>query len=153
MRQLSAFGITIPVPTGWDARMFRHDGGGEPTLHLASFTLPHADGEFGTAATGRMPPDAIFLSVTEYGVDGAAGRGLFASPPPRALLHDAFGEHTLLLPRPGQRGVQRFFSTAGRDFCLYAVLSAGSRTRALLAAANESLAALAVAPRADASRS
>jgi hypothetical protein len=141
--RVSAFGLSTVAPAGWDARVFRH-GDGHPTLHLASFPLPPVDGEFGTTATGRMPADALFLTLTEYGVAGEAGRGLFAGGAPRSLPLREFGERTLLLARPGQRGLQRFFSAAGRDFCLYAVLSDGPRSGALLAAAGASLRALQV---------
>jgi hypothetical protein len=141
--RVAAFGLATVAPPGWDARIFRH-GDGDPTLHLASFPLPPADGEFGTTATGRMPADALFLSLTEYATD-EPGRGLFAARPPRALPWREFGERTLLLARPGQRGLQRFFTAAGRDFCLYAVLSDGPRRGALLAAAGESLRALSFA--------
>jgi hypothetical protein len=141
MTRVAAFGISTVAPAGWDARLFRHDGG-EPTLHLASFPLPPADGEFGTTATGRMPADAFFLSLTEYAAGESPGSGLFAGRPPRSLPLHEFGERTLLLARPAQRGLQRFFSVAGRDFCLYAVLSDGPRSGALLAAASASLRAL-----------
>ena len=124
MRTISAFGISVSVPAGWDARLFRHEGG-EPTLHLASFPLPPTDGEFGTRATGRMRAGEIFMALTEYRAgDGIeAGRGIFAGRAPRALDPEAFSERTLLRPRPGQRGLQRFFSARGRTFCLYAVVS------------------------------
>jgi hypothetical protein len=42
--------------------------------------------------------------------------------------------------------VQRFFSTAGRAFCLYAVLQARAGARELVAAAADVLATLEVRP-------
>ncbi len=143
--RVAAFGISTVAPAGWDARLFRHGEGGEPTLHLASFPLPPTDGEFGTTATGRMPADALFLTITEYAVGETPGRGLFEGQPPRSLPLREFGERTLLLARPGQRGLQRFFSAAGRDFCLYAVLSDGPRNGDLLAAVGTSLRTLSFA--------
>lgn len=124
MTSLGAYGISATIPDGWEARFFRH-ADGEPTLHAATFPLPPADGEFGTRATQRMPTGGLFLSLTEYrgeGIDLRRG-GLFGSPPPRALEHAHLSSRTLLQARPGQRGVQRFFSAAGRAFCLYVVVS------------------------------
>jgi len=138
MSRVGAFGLSTVAPPGWDVRVFRH-GTGHSTLHLASFPLPPVDGEFGTTATGRMPSDALFLTLTEYEAADEAGRGLFAARPPSSLPLREFGERTLLLARPGQRGLQRFFTAAGRDFCLYAVLSDGPRSSALLSAAGRSL--------------
>jgi hypothetical protein len=146
MSTIGAFGISAAVPHGWDARFFRHEGG-EPTLHLASFPLPPSDGEFGTRATGHMRAGAIFLALTEYqtGTGVEAGRGIFAGRVPRSLEPHAFSDRTLLRPRPGQRGLQRFFSLGGRAFCLYAVLSGGTGSDELVAAAGTALRSLRVA--------
>jgi hypothetical protein len=144
---VEAFGIALVVPDGWDARIFRH-ADGEATLHLASFPLPPADGEFGTRATGSMQADALFAALTEYrpGAGVEPGRGIFAPGPPRTLALAEFGERALLLARPGQRGLQRFCSSGGRAFCLYVVLGGGRRSPELLAAAVRSLRSLRIAP-------
>jgi len=141
--RIAAYGISVAAPAGWDARLFRH-AGGEPTLHLATFRLPASDGEFGTGATAHMPRDALFVTVTEYAVGAAPGQGLFANRQPRSLPEAAFGGRTLLLARPHQRGLQRFFTVAGRDFSVYAVLSDGPNSRALLDAAGAALRSLEV---------
>ena len=144
MSRLDAFGLSVDVPVGWEARGFRHPGG-EPTIHVANFTLPPSDGEFGTRATGHMREGSIFLTVTEYRLGpGDADRGIFAGDVPRAVPLDAFSDRTLLLPRPGQRGLQRFFSAAGRGFCLYIVLRSQARAAPLVAAAGTCLRSLVV---------
>jgi hypothetical protein len=145
VRRLESFGISLGVPEGWEARAFRHDGG-EPTIHLASFALPASDGDFGTRATEGMPHDGLFLVLTEYGVTPAElKRGIFAQRPPKRLDAGMLSERTLLRPLAGQRGVQRFFSTTGRAFCLYVV--AGRNGGLHLPAANSVLESLAVDPR------
>lgn len=125
--RIEAHGIAIEAPRRWEARIFRHDGG-EPTLHAASFALPASDGEFGSRATARMPRGGMFVSLTEYrpGQGLQPGRGLFsATEPPSSLSRGDFHPRTLLIARPGQEGVQRFFTAQGRPFCLYAVLDVG----------------------------
>lgn len=148
MRAIGAFGIAVEIPATWDARLFRHPGG-EPTLHVASFALPPDDGDFGTRATERMGPGQIFLALTEYGADAhlVPGEGIYANPPPDELPLRAFGEHALLRPRPGQRGLQRFFTAAGRAFCLYAVIDPGGAGAHLTETAGRLLATLQIEPR------
>ncbi len=147
MSALRAYGLTATVPPGWEARAFRH-GEGEPTLHVASFALPAADGEFGTRATDKMPQDALFLTLTEYRTGGGVepGHGLFAGHPPRSLTEESLSSRALLRALPGQRGVQHFFSASGRAFCLFVVVSGTARTNAHLAAASGLLRSLHVEP-------
>jgi len=121
---LRGHGIEIDLPGGWEGRIFRR-GHGAPTLHAATFPLPHADGEFGSYATARMPAGGAFLTLTEYhpGKGLEPGRGLFRSSAlPLPLRHDRFHPRTLLVGRRGQAGFQHFFTMGGRPFCLYAVV-------------------------------
>jgi hypothetical protein len=121
---LRSHGIEIDLPDGWEGRIFRHRHGA-PTLHAATFPLPHHDGEFGTKSTGRMPPGGAFFTLTEYqpGKGLEPGRGLFESKEiPLPLERDRFHPRTLLVARRGQFGFQHFFTMRGRPFCLYAVV-------------------------------
>jgi hypothetical protein len=140
VNRISAFGISTTVPDGWEVRIHRHPDG-EPTLHVATFALPPNDGEFGTRATQHMPPGALFLSLTEYRTGEGLGtrHGLFAHPPPTSLDPAHFHSHALLHARPGQRGMQRFFSVSGRAFCLYVVVSGSARVAHHLTAASHLL--------------
>jgi hypothetical protein len=145
-RRIDGFGISAAIPDGWEARIHRH-ADGEPTLHAATFALPPKDGEFGTHATSRMPPEALFLSLTEYRIgEGLSTRhGLFAHPPPTVLEPENLHARALLRARPGQRGLQRFFSVSGRAFCLYVVVSGAARATHHLTAASDLLRRLEIA--------
>lgn len=126
---LEAHGLRVELPRGWSGRVFKRPAGGA-TLHAGDFQLPLDDGEFGDGSTAAMPPGASFLALTEYhpGAGLEPGRGLFASHRvPHTLDPTAFSSRGLAHPRPGQAGAQHFFTTAGRPFCLYVVLS-GART-------------------------
>jgi hypothetical protein len=122
--RVAGHGISIDVPPGWEARIFRR-GGGEPVLHVATFELLDGDGDFGAAATGRMRGDDVFAALIEYRVDDRlrAGAGLFAAgglpAPPEA--HE-FNPMHLQVTRRGQLGRQRFFTDASRPYCLYLVI-------------------------------
>jgi hypothetical protein len=121
---ISAYGVSVQPPAGWDARIYRRDGG-DPTLHAASFPLPAHDADFGSAATEAMPPGGVFVVITEYRPGGglAASQGLFApAGVPRALAAHHFDPRVLHRHRPDRVGLQRFFTVGQRPFCLYAVI-------------------------------
>jgi hypothetical protein len=142
---LAAYGISVELPAAWEGYAFRHEGG-EPTMHIASFRLPHSDGEFGSRATAAMPSDGLFLALTEYQVgETQLDAGIFAGSPPRLLRSEQLSPHTLLRPLAGQRGVQRFFSSGGRAFCLYVV--AGRDGGGRLGDVNRVLSSIEIEPR------
>ena len=68
------------------------------------------------------------------------GKGLFASRRiPTTLDPTSFSARGLAHPRPDQAGTQRFFTAAGRPFCLYVVISGarGERRRQGMQLLNE----------------
>ncbi len=123
--RLAAHGLAVDLPRGWDGRIYRRREA-DPTLHAASFELPAEDGDFGSGATGRMPPGGLFFALKEYrpGPRLTPSAGLFA-PDSIPLPLDPAGFHprALQVGRAGQAGLQRFFTSAGRPFCLYAVIA------------------------------
>jgi hypothetical protein len=128
---LEAHGLRIELPRGWSGRIFKRPEGGA-TLHAGDFELPLDDGEFGDQSTAAMPPGAMFLALTEYrpGAGLEPGKGLFSSRRvPTVLDPTSFSARGMAHPRPGQLGRQEFFTTAGRPFCLYLVLSGGRSER------------------------
>ena len=125
MTILEAHGLRVDLPRGWSGRVFRRAASGA-TLHAGDFQLPLDDGEFGDQSTATMPHGATFLALTEYlpGAGLEPGTGLFASRRiPRTLEPTGFSPRGMAHPRPGQVGRQEFFTTAGRPFCLYVVMS------------------------------
>jgi hypothetical protein len=131
MTVLEAHGLRIELPRGWSGRLFKRREGGA-TLHAGDFELPLEDGEFGGQSTSVMPPGATFLALTEYrpGAGLEPGRGLFASHRiPTTLDPTSFSARGMAHPRPGQAGRQEFFTSAGRPFCLYVVVSGARAER------------------------
>jgi hypothetical protein len=127
---LEAHGLRIGLPRGWSGRMFTREGG-IARLHAASFPLELSDGEFGDRTTAAMPAAAAFIALAEYapGGDLEPGTGLFSSRRlPLPLDPLAFSANRLAHPRPGQAGMQHFFTVSARPFCLYVVL-AGDRNQ------------------------
>jgi hypothetical protein len=125
--RLTGHGLSIDVPAGWEARIFRRAGGG-PVLHLATFALEDGDGDFGAAATGRMGAGDCFATLIEYDDRERIhpGVGLFETIGRPALPRlPEFASSQLQVTRRGQRGWQRFFTDGGRPCCLYAVIQPG----------------------------
>ena len=133
--RVTGHGVSIDVPPGWEARIFRRSGGG-PVLHLATFALDDADGDFGAAATGRMRAGDCFAALIEYrDPQIRPGVGLFESAGrPRMPRLDDFAASQLQVTRRGQRGWQRFFTDGGRTCCLYGVIAPGPHQPEPLAA-------------------
>ena len=122
--KLSAHGISVELPHGWEGKIYRRRGG-DPTFHAANYALPGWDGDFGSVATEHMPTSGSFLVITEYrpGQGLEPGKGLFAADAiPLPLDAREFRSRTLHIGRRGQLGFQHFFTAAGRPFCLYAVM-------------------------------
>jgi hypothetical protein len=152
-------GVAIELPEGWDGRMRRRelrDGGGRTragrrglvTLHAADFALPGEDGDYGTTATARMRRANVFATLIEFGPGGGLepGRGLYRPRGvPAALDPEDFSPETMLRRLPGQAGTQRFFTAAGRPFCLYAVIGSSRRAPVLVPRLNELLGAIRIA--------
>jgi hypothetical protein len=146
--RLEAHGLRIELPAGWSGSVFAR-AGGIATLHAGDFQLALGDGEFGDRSTGLMGPVASFIALTEYlpGEGLEPGAGLFAATRiPLPLDPTSFSARKLAHPRPGQVGMQHFFTTAQRPLCLYLVISGGRAVRRRqLAVLDHTLRSLAVA--------
>lgn len=147
---LDSHGLRVELPAAWSGRIWAraHD---VATLHLANYALSLNDGEFGDVSTATMAPGAAFLALTEYrpGAGLQPGRGLFAPGRiPRRLDPAGFKATGLAHPRPGQAGIQHFFTIVGRPCCLYVVL-AGPRAirRSQLATVDRVLSSLSIRSR------
>lgn len=131
--RLAAHGVRADLPGGWEGaiRTERDDELGAaamagarafPVAHLATFALPGERGDFGSGAVEVMRRGDDFVALVEYGEE-EVGTALFPHRPlPRRLDPRDFSAASLQRTIPGQAGLQVFFSTAQRAFCLYAVL-------------------------------
>lgn len=149
---LEAHGLRIELPARWSGHVFRR-AGEIATLHAGDFALELGHrSSFGDASTSAMPSGASFLALTEYlpGDGLQPGAGLFAaSRIPRRLHPGRFAASRLAHPRPGQAGMQHFFTAANRPFCLYVVIDGGpDHRRRQLAALDHILGSLRIAARA-----
>jgi len=142
MSRITGSGIAVDVPAGWDGRIYtrvpaptagrRPDAAfaqGETTaavVHIASFPLPPETGDYGGGAVELMSSKDLLVVLFEHGAQ-SANTPLFAPTSiPRLAATDV---STMQLQRllEGQGGVQRFFTVAGRAFCLYVVFGSYAR--------------------------
>ena len=162
MTTLSAEGLSVVLPTGWEGEIYvrppegaappaaapaaRVRGQARPVLQLADFALPRTRGDFGGGAVELMGPRNIFVSLFEHGPE-SVGTPLFAaSGPPWPVATSDFGPNRLQRPLPGQAGGQWFFHFEGRAFCLYAVLGSYSLRVLLARPLNHALAGIRISP-------
>jgi hypothetical protein len=153
MAELTAHGLGVSLPGGWDGRIaVRADDDvvpvleagvavrgrlrARPVMHLATFGLPEDRGDFGSGAVELMGDDDVLVVLFEH-EPASAFTALFRTVGmPRALTADDFDPATLRRGIPGQSAHQSFFSESGRPFCLYVVLGSHARRRALLPRVN-----------------
>jgi hypothetical protein len=161
---ISAHGLAVDPPAGWDARIridqpgapaslpgsaqAAHSSGPRfsafPVLHAANFALPEQRGDFGSGAVELMGSADAFIALIEYHPDGAR-TPLFASGGmTRQVSPDAFSPRQLQRTLRGQAGWQRFFVEKGRAFCLYVVLGSYANRSATVPRINEALARIEV---------
>jgi hypothetical protein len=156
VRRLAASGLTLLVPVGWEARLTVparstgvEEGVERPYLHVANFALPPRRAPFGAGVVASMRPTDVFAALVEYDPTSAA-TPLFSSPrAPSRLQHGDFASGSVQRAIRGQSGVQRFFHTEGRAFCLYVVAGGQPAFRVGLADLNALLHSLRVAAAVD----
>ena len=142
--RLEAHGIALDLPHGWDGRVWSRPGGG-PVMHAANVALPASDGDFATGATAHLPAAGVVVVLVDYGPE-LAGTPLYVAAAPTRVDPGELSPATLLHRRPGQRGLQRFFTAAGRAMCLYVVVGSAAHAADLSAGVSQVLASLEVAP-------
>ena len=148
-RVLTAMGMSVTPPAGWEATIYRRSAQpGEhtyPVLHASTTRLPAVRGDYGSGAVELLGPNDVFVAVLDFG-PSAAGTALFSGlrglP---GLTPDAYRPRQLQRTIRGQAGVQRFFTTGSRGFCLYSVIGSMANRITLTARANQILGTIRVA--------
>ncbi|HEY7279977.1 MAG TPA: hypothetical protein VID47_00180 [Actinomycetota bacterium] len=141
MTELRAHALAVDLPRRWEGRIFRH-AGGEPTLHAANFALPPTDGDYGARATSSMGKGGAFVAITEFESELANQPLFHRNGLPRRLRPADLHPRSMMRPRPGFAGVQRFFHDRGRAFCLYVVVGNEPSRSGLCHVVNEVLASV-----------
>lgn len=162
--RLAANDVQVALPAGWEGRILRRDtplsplsGPGadafratgtlplEPlvVLHAATFPIPATMGDFGGGAVDGLRPSDVLVCLLEHQRSSAATALFRATGMPRLRPSD-FDPMVLRKLIEGQSGVQRFFTVAGRAFCLYVVLGSHLRRFGTAPLANQVLAGITI---------
>jgi len=155
---LDAHGLLAELPPGWEGEIFTRGGVPDqhrasaaavgtaepPCLHAATFALPAGRGDYGSGAVELMGPADVFLALLEFDA-ASVGTALFAAQGVGTLTAASFHPQQLQRTLPGQSGTQRFFTAAGRPFCLYVALGSHARRAQLVPLVNGFLGGLSIA--------
>lgn len=152
MRSLAGGGVTIDLPSGWDAQIRATEppaasrpavgAAGAPApagtvLHAGSFALPPNRGDYGSGAVEVMGGSDVLVCLLEgdpSDVDSPLYRRRGVPP----ITAADFSPQTMQRAVAGMAGTQHFFTEAGRAFCLYVVVGS-HRTRGPLARVADSV--------------
>ena len=155
MHRLSAYGIGLDVPSGWEAELSLQEGAEDPdadpapgeglvVMHAANFWLPNERDDYGSEALEAMGPGGVFIALVEFDRD-VVGSLLFEYQGiPTDLQPDDFDPAALRRPMRQQAGLQRFFHSAGRAFCLHAAIGSYHHRHPLTPEANAILSSLTI---------
>lgn len=156
MALLIRSGIQLELPGGWEGRISTRIPETAPAtaldlqiaradrstslLHVANFALPAEVADFGGGVVEAMGADHVFVALIEYD-RASATTPLFDQRRqlPVPLQAQDFDPLALQRSLPGQTGTQRFFTTAGRAFCLYVVLGSRFLRARLIPLVNDTL--------------
>jgi len=161
MAKIAAHGLSAETPAGWDGQIYVRrplpaealvqtaaaDRGLEarvgestaPIVHLANFPLPADRADFGGGAVELMESGAVFIALIEHD-PAVVDTPLFRHPVPWPLSPDDFAPEQMQRTLPGQAGLQKFFATKGRAFCLYVVIGSYRTRGVLTSVVNDALA-------------
>lgn len=143
MALMQGGGVTIDLPSGWDAEIYRRPtntsalsatGIVEQTnlvLHAANFALPEPRGDFGSGAVELMERENLLIVLFEYNPDDAQSALFKHEGLPIPLSSEGFHPHNMQRARKGLQGCQHFFNTGDRAWCLYVVVAERGMTQSI----------------------
>jgi hypothetical protein len=144
---MHSHGFTINAPPAWDVRVYQRPAPVEertfPVMHAANFALPSRRGDFGSGAVEIMGSSHVLVVLFEYEPAATATKLFDRRGIPIARPQD-FSPRSLQRTLHGQSGVQYFFQTSGRAFCLYIVLGSHAGRRRLVETANSLVRSVAI---------
>lgn len=159
---ISAHGITLRLPPGWDATislpaaatidappsMRTSDvvpigGTTNPMLHAATISMGPLVADYGGGVVERLGRGDAFVALVGFD-PAAAATALFRRTGVPKLTERAFRPEVQQRVLPNASGAQVFFQAAGRPFCLYVVVGNHALRRGTIARVNELLGGLAI---------
>lgn len=162
---VSAYGIQVQVPQGWNAEIFRYgdgspaDGPGPhimsqeerdnspPLMHAATVELPPNRGTYALAVIDSLQPGDAFAVLIDHGESEASEPVFSMRKAPWPLTPDNFDPTVTPRMAPGVSFVQRFFQLEGRAFVLFAGVNGGNGLSLPVGKVNQLLAGVVIGHR------
>jgi hypothetical protein len=145
-----AHGLRVEAPAAWDVRVYRRSQRGlpaeertYPVIHAATFPMPAARGDYGSGAVELMRASDVFVVLLEQDREATQTQLFNRRRMPTVQARD-FSPNALQRTLHGQSGVQYFFQTSGRAFCLYVVIGSHARRRQLAGIADALVASISI---------
>jgi hypothetical protein len=165
MADLSAHGLAVSTPPGWEGRIFRRLHAGQvaaasgdvgppapageetyPVVHAATIPLSSGVADYASDAVEHLGPGDAIIVIKEFAPRNATQAVFASSALPRSLDPDFFAPDMLQRRLSGQAGLQRFGSEGGRAFCLYVVLGSYQNRHQVVPSVNAVLGSLRIDP-------
>jgi hypothetical protein len=143
MSRLSAHGISIQLPHGWEGTIFVPDlpppAVNLPVMHASDQALSMRRSTFAAELAARAGASGTVLALVEFD-PLLANEGLYAGQGlPLPIRREDLHPKAMQVPDPFQEGRQWFFSIRDRAFCLYAVVGIGPELHDRLVLVNKIL--------------
>lgn len=164
MPSLSAHGLSVTTPPGWEGRIFRRAEYGQvaasadvgpaappgaqtfPVLHAATIPLPSNVADYASDAVEDLGPTDSIVVLKEF-APANASEALFGPVGlPRSIDPDDFAPNALQRRIVGQGGYQHFFHEGTRAFCLYVILGSFANRYQIMPNVDQVLATIAIGP-------
>lgn len=140
MDRLTAHGIEIDVPPGWEAELSVRGDDPLVVIHAANFWMPAERADYASEVLDVMGFRDIFISLIEFETAPRfASQGI-----PDKLDPEDYSRSRLPRRIGDLSGAQHFFSTANRAFCLHVVIGSHGLRRALGTGVNRFLSGLSI---------
>ena len=163
MPEITAHGLHVETPNGWEGRIFRRAEQGEvnvevagaaappgersfPVVHVATVLLPMDMADYGSDVVEDLRRDDVLVVLKEFDPESTAQPLFEREGMPRKLAPRDFDPGTLQRRLEPQAGYQAFFQEGGRTFCLYVVLGDHDRRDQTVPRVNQVLATIAIDP-------
>lgn len=140
MDRLTAHGIGVEVPAGWEAELSVQGDDPLVVLHAANFWMPAERADYASEVLDTMGPRDIFISLIEFETAPRfASQGI-----PDKLDPENYSRSRLPRRKGDLSGAQHFFSVANRAFCLHVVIGSHDLRRTLASGVNRFLSGLSI---------
>jgi hypothetical protein len=158
MVRIADHGLSLRVPTGWEARLWMPDLSPPainlPVIRLTNDAMPMSRNTYAVEESEKLRRSQVVATLVEFD-PALADVGLYGPQGVPVFTADDLDPRALQRAQEGRAGLQRFFSVNGRAFSLYVMARVGPGVGRAMGELHDVLVTLTVeplAPREEADR-